>query len=60
MNQHQRAEFMGDREEPVQARVGELDVADTAADLDTEETRSSHAPAHLIDGPVGVLKGNGA
>jgi hypothetical protein len=60
MNQHQRAEFMCDREEPVQARVGEFDAADSGADLDTEESRLAHAPAQLVDGPVGVLKGDGA
>lgn len=60
MNQHQRAEFMGDREEPVQARVGQLDAVDPGADLDTEESRLAHTPAQLVDGPVGVLEGDGA
>ena len=60
MNQHQRAEFMCDREEPVQARVGQLDAADSGADLDTEESRLAHAPAQLADGPVGVLQGHSA
>ncbi len=60
MDQDQGAEFMRDGEEPVQARVGQLGTADLRADLDTEESRSAHAPAHLVDGPVGVLQGDGA
>ena len=39
MDQDQRAEFMRDGEEPVQARVGQLDTADLRTDLDTEESR---------------------
>ena len=60
MNQHQRTELMGDREEPVQAFVGQLDVADPGADLDTEEARLAHAPVQFVDGSVGILKGDGA
>jgi hypothetical protein len=60
MDQDQRAEFMRDSEEPVQARVGELGAADLCADLDAEEAPIAHAPAHLVDGPVGVLQGDGA
>ncbi len=60
MNKHQGAEFMGDREEPVQALVGQFDVADPGADLDTEKARLAHAPAQFVNGEVGVLKGDGA
>ena len=60
MDQHQGAKFMRDGKEPVQARVGQLHTADPGADLDTEESRMAHAPTHLVDGPVGVLQGDGA
>jgi hypothetical protein len=60
MDQDQGAKFMRDGKEPVQARLGELGTADLRADLDTEEARMAHAPAHLVDGPVGVLEGYGA
>jgi hypothetical protein len=60
MDQDQGAEFMRDGEEPIQARVGQLGTADPRADLDTEEPRTAHAPAHLVDGPVGVLQCDGA
>jgi hypothetical protein len=46
--------------EPVQARVCQLDAADLSADLDTDESPMAHAPAHLVDGPVGILQGDGA
>ena len=59
MDQDQRAEFMRDGEEPVQARVGQFGTVDLRADLDAQESRAAHAPAHLVDGPVGVLQGNG-
>ena len=60
MNQNQGAEFMRDGEEPVQARIGQLGTVDLGADLDTEESRLSHAPPHLADGQVGVLESDGA
>jgi hypothetical protein len=61
MDQHQGAKFMRDGKEPVEARVGQLGgAADLCADLDAEEAPISHAPAHLVDGPVGVLQGDGA
>jgi hypothetical protein len=60
VDQDQGTKFMRDSKEPVQARVGELDIPDPRADLDTEETRLVHAPAHLLDGPVGVLQCDGA
>jgi hypothetical protein len=60
MDQDQDTKFVRDAKEPVQARVGELDIPDPRADLDTEETRLVHAPAHLVDGPVGVLQCDGA
>jgi hypothetical protein len=60
MDQDQGAKFMRDGKEPVQARLGELGTADLRADLDTEEARMAHAPAYLVDGPVGVLEGYGA
>jgi hypothetical protein len=56
MDQDQGAKFMRDGKEPVQAWVGELDIPDPCADLDTEEARLAHAPAHLVDGQVGVLQ----
>ncbi|MDT5184217.1 MAG: hypothetical protein QOI29_2375 [Mycobacterium sp.] len=60
MDQDQGDKFMRDGKEPVQARVGELGIPDPRADLDADEARLAHAPAHLVDGPVGVLQGNGA
>jgi hypothetical protein len=60
MDQDQGAKFMRDGKEAVQARVGELGSADLRGDLDTEEARLAHAPAHLVDGPVGVLQCDGA
>jgi hypothetical protein len=56
MDQDQGAEFMSNGEEPVQAPVGQLHTGDLRADLDTEEAPMAHAPAHLVDGPVGVLQ----
>ena len=48
---------MRDGKKPVEARVGQLGgTADLCADLDAEEAPISHAPAHLVDGPVGVLQ----
>jgi hypothetical protein len=60
MDQDQGAEFMRDGKEPVQARVGELGIPDPRADLDADEARLAHAPAHLVDGPVGVPQRDGA
>ena len=60
MDQEQRAEFVRDGKEPVQARVGEFGIPDPRADLDTEEPRLLHAPAHLVDGQVGILQPDGA
>jgi hypothetical protein len=60
MDQYQGAEFMRDGKEPVQAGVGELGTGDLRADFDTEEAPTAHAPAHLVDGPIGVLQGDGA
>jgi hypothetical protein len=56
MDQDQGAKFMRHGKEPVQARVGELGTADLRADLDTKEARVAHAPAHLVDSPVGILQ----
>jgi hypothetical protein len=60
MDQDQGVKFVRDGKEPVQARVGQLGVADPRSDLDTEESPTSHATAQLVDGPVGVLHGDGA
>ena len=60
MDQDQGAEFVRDGEEPVQARVRQLGAADLRADLDTEESRLSHAPTQLVHGQVGILQGDGA
>jgi hypothetical protein len=60
MHQDQCAKFVRDGKEPVQGRVGQLGTVDLRADLDTEESPMAHAPAHLVDGPVGVLQGDGA
>lgn len=60
MDQYQCAQFMSDGEEPVQARIGQLDIADPGADFDTEKSRFAHAPSQLIDSPVGFLQGDGA
>jgi len=60
MYQYQGAEFSRDGKELVQARVGEFGIPDPRADLDTEEAAMAHTPAHLVDGPVGVLQGDGA
>ncbi|MDT5260459.1 MAG: hypothetical protein QOD10_5539 [Mycobacterium sp.] len=60
MDQDQGDKFMRDGKEPVQARVGELGIPDPRADLDADEARLAHAPAHLVDGPVGVLQRDGA
>ena len=59
MDQDQSAEFMRDRKEPVQARVGKFVISYPRADLDTEKPRVTHAPAHLVDSSVGVLQGDG-
>jgi hypothetical protein len=56
MNQDQSAEFVRDRKEPVQAGVGKFGISYPRADLDTEKSRVTHAPAQLIDGSVGVLQ----
>jgi hypothetical protein len=60
MDQDQGAQFVRDAKEAVQARVGEFGSAYLGADLDTEEAWLAHAPAHLVDGPVGILQRNGA
>jgi hypothetical protein len=59
MDQDQCAEFVRDGEESVQGRVGQLGTSDLRTDLDTEESSMAHAPAHLFDGPVGVLQSDG-
>jgi len=51
---------MRDGEEPVQAGIGQLGAGDLCADLDTEESRLAHAPAHLVHCPIGILQGDGA
>ena len=60
MHQDQSAKFMRDGEEPVQAGIGQLNAADLRADLDAEESALTHAPAHLVDGSIRVLHGQGA
>ena len=60
MHQDQSAKFMRDGEEPVQARVGQLGTADLGADLDAEKSVPAHAVAHLVNGPGGILKCDGA
>jgi hypothetical protein len=60
MHQDQCAKFVRDGEEPVQARVGQLGTADQCADLDAEESALTHTPAHLVDGSIRVLHGQGA
>jgi hypothetical protein len=60
MDEDERAEFMRDGKEPVQARVGQLDTPDLRAGLDAEKPVLAHAPAHLVDGSVGILKRDGA
>jgi hypothetical protein len=60
MDQDQGAKFMRHGKEPVQAGVGELHAADPSADLHAKEARLAHAPAHLVDGAVGVLQCDGA
>jgi hypothetical protein len=60
MDKDQGAEFVRDGEEPVQARVGEFDIADSGTNLDTEESTTAHASPQLFNGAVGVLQGDGA
>jgi hypothetical protein len=60
MDQNHCAEFVRDGEEPIQARVGQLDTIDLRADLEAEESSVAHASAHLVDGPVRVLQGDSA
>jgi hypothetical protein len=60
MNQDQGVQFMCGREEPIQAGVGELGISDPRADLDAEKPRVAHAAAHLINGSVWVLQGDGS
>jgi len=60
MDQDQSTKFMRDGKKPVQAGVGEFGIADPRTDLDTKEAPIAHAPAHLVDGPVGILQGDGA
>ncbi|MCW2661125.1 MAG: hypothetical protein JWP83_2277 [Mycobacterium sp.] len=60
MDQDQRAKLMRDGKELVQARVGEFDIPDPRADLDTDEAALAHAPAHLADGAIGILQRDGA
>ena len=59
MDQHQGAEFSRGGKEAVQAGVGEFGFPDARADLDAQKA-PAHAPAHLVDGQVGVLQGDGA
>ena len=59
MDQHQGAKFSRGGKEAVQAGVGQFGIPDPRADLDTQKS-PAHAPAHLVDRPVGVLKGDGA
>jgi hypothetical protein len=51
---------MRDGKEPVEAGVGKLGTSYPRADFDTEKPRMAHAAAHLVDGSVGVLQGDGA
>ena len=60
MYQDQSAQFMRDSKEAVEVGVGKLGIPNPRADLDTENPRVAHAPAHLVDGAVGVLQGDGA
>lgn len=46
--------------ESVQARVTQFGPDHLRADLDSEESRTVHTPAHLLDGKVGILQGDGA
>ena len=59
MDQHQGAEFSCGGKEAVQAGVGEFGIPNPRADLDTQKA-AAHAPAHLVDGQIGVLQGDGA
>jgi len=59
MDQHQGAKFSCGGKKAVQAGVGEFGIPDPRADLDTQKA-PAHAPAHLVDGEVGVLQGDGA
>jgi hypothetical protein len=59
MDQHQCAQFVRDREEPVQTRVGQFNAADLCADLHAEESGPTHAPTHLVNRPVGFLQRHG-
>jgi hypothetical protein len=59
MDENQAPEFMGDGEESVKARVGQLGTADLGADLHTDESRLAHASAQLVDRAVGILQGDG-
>ncbi len=56
VDEDQRAEFVGDGEEPVEALVGEFVAANLGGDLDPEEAGAGHAPAQLGDGEVGILQ----
>ena len=60
MDEDERAKFIRNGKEPVQARVGQLGTPDLCADLDAEESRSPHALAQLVGGPVGILERDGA
>ena len=60
MHKYQGVEFSRDGEEPVEALVTQFAPADLRADLDTEESRLSHAPTQLVHGQVGILQGDGA
>jgi hypothetical protein len=59
MDQHQGAKFSREGEKPVQAGIGEFGIPDPRADLDPQKA-PAHAPAHLVDGQVGILQGDGA
>jgi hypothetical protein len=59
MDQHQCAEFSRGGKEAVQAGLAEFGIPDPRADFDAQKA-PAHAPAHLVDGQVGVLQGDGA
>jgi len=60
MDEDQGVKLVRDGKKPIQAPVGQLDNADLGTDLDTEESRLTHAPPHLVDGAIGVLQGDRA
>lgn len=60
MDENQGVEFVGSSKETIEAWVAEFGVADARTDLHAEEATVAHAPAHLVDGPVGILQRNSA